>query len=126
MKNILKTCILVITALIGNAYAEQTTPDLNVPENIAQIYVILQEQGEPADGTSKTVDLVSRDKFIANFEIYRNMARKEHKKLIVTAVTKNQEWVQNQIEYKGENLPIALYRDPHASITYSGAEVPLD
>ena len=126
MKNILNTYILVITAFIGNAYAEQTTPDLYVPENIAQVYVILQKQGTPADHTSETLALVSRDDFIANFEVYRIQARTEQKKLIVTAVTKNQEWVQNQIEYKGENLPIALYRDPHASITYSGAEVPLD
>lgn len=126
MRNHLNALLLAITVLIGNAFAGQSNPDLSVPTQVIQVYVILQEPGEPVDGSSNTLDVVSRDKFIAEFERYRNIARQKQVKLIVTAVTDDEKWIQNQIKYRGKNLRRALYRDPHASITYSGAEVPLD
>lgn len=126
MKNVIQACLLTITVFLGNAIAGQDTPDLLVPSQVIQVYVILQEVGEPVDGSSKTLDVVSREKFIADFERYRNIARQKQVKLIVTAVTDDEKWIQNLIKYRGKNLRRALYRDPYASITYSGAEVPLD
>lgn len=126
MRIFLNICVFIVTTLMGNTFAGQSNPDLDVPHQVIQVYVILQEQGEPVDGSSRTLDVVSRDKFISEFERYRNVARQKQVKLIVTAVTDDEQWIQNQIKYKDKNLRRALYRDPHASITYSGAEVPLD
>lgn len=126
MRNAIKACLLVLTIVTSYAFAGQDSPDLSVPAQVIQVYVILQAPGEPIDGSSSTVDVVSRDKFIADFERYRNIAREKQVKLIVTAVTEDEKWIQNQIKYRGKNLRRASYRDPHASITYSGAEVPLD
>lgn len=126
MRNLITTYLLAIAALTGSAFAAETTPDLYVPPQVIQVYVILQASGEPVDGSSTTHDVVSRDKFISEFERYRNVARQKRVKLIVTAATDDEKWIQNQITFRGKNLRRALYRDPHASITYSGAEVPLD
>lgn len=126
MRKNIKNYFLAISIVMGNAYAGQDNPDLSVPIRVTQVYVILQAPGTPIDGSSSTYALVNREEFITEFERYRNVAREKKAKLIVTAVTDNEEWIQNQIEYKGVKLKRALYRDPHASITYSGAEVPLD
>lgn len=126
MKKIIMTIFLAFAIFVGNTFAGENNTDLWVPTQIVQVYVILQEPEEPVDGSSVTLDVVSRDKFIADFERYRNIAKQKKVKLIVTAVTEEEKWIQNQIKYRGKNLRRALYRDPHASITYSGAEVPLD
>lgn len=120
------TVFLFFVMVLSNAFAGQDTPELWVPQQVIQVYVILQNPGEPVDGSSETLDLVSREKFIADFERFKNIARQKRVKLIITAVTEDEQWIQNQIKYKGKNLRRALYRDPHASVTYSGAEVPLD
>lgn len=126
MKALFQACLLAVSVLFTSVLVGQEAADLLVPAQVIQVYVILQEPGEPVDGSSKTLDVVSREKFIADFERYRNNARQKQVKLIVTAVTDDEKWIQNQIKYKGKNLRRAVYRDPHASITYSGAEVPLD
>lgn len=126
MKNIIMTLFFVFVISVANTFAGEDNADLWVPTQIIQVYIILQDVGEPVDGSSSTLDVVSRNKFITDFERYRNIARQKKVKLIVTAVTEDEKWIQNQIKYRGKTLNRALYRDPHASITYSGAEVPLD
>jgi hypothetical protein len=126
MKALFQACLLAVSVLFTRVLVGQEAADLLVPAQVIQVYVILQEPGEPVDGSSKKLDVVSREKFIADFERYRNIARQKQVKLIVTAVTDDENWIQNQIKYKGKNLRRAEYRDPYASITYSGAEVPLD
>jgi hypothetical protein len=59
-------CLSVLLLLCRLATAQ----DVVVPMQIVQVYLILQAPGEPVDGSSSTLDVVTRDKFVADFERY--------------------------------------------------------
>jgi hypothetical protein len=98
-----------------------------IPSNVVWMYVFLQSPDNTGIGSGKEVaTMITPEVFRKNFTMYRGMAKQEKKRLIVTAETKDGLWVQDQIEYKGENLQRAPYYNPGIARVVPGAEIPLD
>ena len=70
--------------------------------------------------------MITPEEFRRNFTRFREMARKENAKLVVTAETENEQWIQGQIRYRGTKLRRAPYYNPGIDKVVPGAEVPTD
>ena len=110
---------------IGIVVAETDIPI--IPPNVAWMYVFIQNPASiERDSGKEVATMITPDDFLKNFSHYKEMARKDNAKLIVTAETKDHRWVQEQILYKGENLVPARYYNPGIDKAVPGAEIPLD
>lgn len=125
MKSI-RLITLLVAFLLGPplAWAQGDLPQ--IPQNVTYMYVFLQKPDSTERGSGREVaTMISSKEFQSNFEKYRDLARKEKAKLVITAETKDGLWVQNQIIYKGAKLQRATYHNPGIDKTVPGAEVPL-
>lgn len=118
---------VIVSLLIGVPLALAQSELPQVPANVAYMYVFLQRPDSTDRGSGREIaTMISPDEFRVNFERYRQLALKEKLQLIVTAETRDGQWVQNQITYKGAKLQRAPYRNPGIDKTVPGAEVPLN
>lgn len=98
-----------------------------VPTSVAHIYVFLQKRDSTGRGSgSEIASMITPKEFQKNFERYRKLARTKKVRLIITAESRDGQWIQDQISYKGIKLQRAAYRNPGIDRTVPGAEVPLD
>jgi len=70
--------------------------------------------------------MVSPNDFKKNLGRYQQLAKKEKMKLVITAATSDNRWVQDQIVYKGLRLQVTEYYNPGTDRIHPGAEIPLD
>lgn len=118
---------LVFTLMVGTSTVLAQAELPLIPPTVAYMYVFLQTPDSTDRGSGREIaTMISPDEFRKNFERYRDLARKEKVKLVITAETKDGQWVQNQISYKGAKLQRAPYRNPGIDKTVPGAEVPLN
>lgn len=98
---------------------------VQLPEGIQMIWVIFQKPGPLKEGTSYLYAYVTPEEFAQRIEEFRDAARSQGMKLIVTAYAGNNQWVDSQIKYNGKLL------EPMVPYFYSGrveygSEVPLE
>lgn len=106
--------------------AVQTAFDIQIPKEIAMIYVFLQKPGVYKDGSSEYIEVVNKNEFIARLPEYIKAAKQANRKLVITAATAGQKkWLHNQIVYKGNYLVPTTYFHPSLHEKYEGAEIPL-
>lgn len=118
---------LVFALVVSTSSASAQGELPQIPASVAYMYVFLQRPDSTDRGSGREIaTMISPDEFRKNFERYRELARKEEAKLIITAETKDGQWIQNQISYKGAKLQRAPYRNPGIDKTVPGAEVPLN
>jgi hypothetical protein len=124
----MKKWLLFFTTLLfsfGTLAAESDVID--IPSSVAWIYVFIQKPDSTARGSGKEIaTMIPPSEFLKNFTRYKEMARSDKAKLIVTAETQDDQWVQNQITYNGDKLHRAPYYNPGIDKVAPGAEIPLD
>ena len=99
---------------------------LEVPSKVTMVWIIMQNQGPLVDGSSEFYEFTNRQGLIANFDSYLDYARKNNKRLFITASDSDESvWYHNNIKYKGSRLKQDLYRSPDQHKNFFGAEVPL-
>jgi hypothetical protein len=100
---------------------------LYVPDEVKKVWIIMQNYGPLIDGSSDFYEFTDRNGLIGNFEKYIDYARKNNKRLIITASDANESsWqYQKEIKYLGVKLKEALYRSPDQKKSFFGVEVPL-
>jgi hypothetical protein len=97
---------------------------LYLPAGVTFTYVFFQEHGPEKSSPCKTHDAVPPGEFIARFEDYREAAKRENVRMIVTAQgASTKDWLQPDIRYRGHPLRIAFYTCN--GFPALGAEVPL-
>lgn len=100
---------------------------LYVPSKITKVWIIMQNHGPLIDGSSNFYEFTDRRGLIANFDKYLYYARKNNKRLVITASNSDESaWYQENIKYKGSRLNEVLYRSPDQQRNFFGVEVPLD
>lgn len=98
-----------------------------IPSNVAWLYVFLQNPTTTAKGSGREIaTMITPEDFRKNFSAYRELAKREKMKLVITAESKDRLWVQDQIRFKGIQLQRAPYYNPGIDRVVPGAEVPLD
>ena len=100
---------------------------LYVPDEVKKVWIIMQDYGPLVDGSSEFYEFTDRNGLIGNFEKYVDYARKNNKRLLITASDANESsWrYQKEIKYLGVKLKEALYRSPDQKKNFFGVEVPL-
>jgi hypothetical protein len=100
---------------------------LQIPSAVEYIYVFLQSPGSTERGTGREIaSMMSPDTFRKNLSRFVETARRERVRLIITASTKEERWIQSQIFYRGERLPVTPYYNAGIDAVRPGVEVPLD
>lgn len=102
--------------------------DLRIPRQVQYLYVFLQTPG-PAE-TAESHRLAAgmpKDEFVKCFEAFREAARSQNMRLIVTATDgQHRSWYQPAIRFRNANLRPVMYKSPDEERTFPGAEVPLN
>jgi|GEM_PF-3303243 hypothetical protein len=100
---------------------------LKIPSTVQYMWVFLQDPVDIGAGSGEEVSsMITPQEFLRDYATYQEKARRNNKKMIVTAETKNGEWVQERIEYRGERLKRARYYNPGIDKVVGGAEFPID
>ena len=103
------------------------TDMLEIPSSVVWMYVFLQNPTSTARGSGEEVTtMITPSDFHKNFTRYKEKARSKKWKLIVTAETRDGQWIQDQISYRGEELLRAPYYNQGIDKVVPGAEIPLD
>lgn len=98
-----------------------------VPSSAQWIYVFIQDPHSLKRGSGREVaTMATTADFLNNFDRYRDMARQDGWKLIVTAESSDGQWVQQQISYRGQMLKRAPYYNPGLDAVRPGAEIPVN
>jgi len=118
--------VLIVVAFATTSIAAEADY-LKIPSSVVWIYVFIQNPDSTAKGSGKEIaTMITPKQFRDSFNRYRDIAKRENAKLIVTAETEGGQWIQNQITYKGESLKIMPYYNPGIGKAVPGAEVPLN
>lgn len=109
---------------LRDSTAPNVKPEMRLPDDIQTIWVILQTKGPIEQAKCRMYAVVSPEQFQDRIEEFRNEAVNNNEKLIVTALSRKGQWI-NQITYGSMQLsPTAPYTC-NGKIDY-GFEIPLD
>jgi hypothetical protein len=97
---------------------------IRLPDDVQTVWVMFQTKGPIEQSKCRTYAVVSSAEFQDRIEEFRNQALKNNEKLIVTALTRQGQWV-NQISYGTKQLSPAAHYTCNGKIDY-GFEIPLD
>lgn len=109
--------------------------EIKIPEDVFEIYTFAQNDGPVVEGSTTRLGLDTPYEFRIQFPKYVDIIKSmKNKKMIITAHTRQDGWVQNQIRINGSPLmQTASYNDPFnvkwpdgRLRVYSGALVPVD
>jgi hypothetical protein len=97
-----------------------------IPSSVMWIYVFAQDSNSVARGSGEDIAaMITPEEFLKNFVSYRSQVAGKNRQLIVTAQTKDGNWVQDQITYKGKRLRPARYYNSGIDRVSPGAEIPI-
>jgi hypothetical protein len=121
-------CLSLFVAFLFSFGAIAAEPDIiEIPSSVVWMYVFIQSPSSTLRGSGKEVaTMITPTDFRKDFTRFKEMARNEKAKLIVTAETQDGQWIQNQIIYRGKKLLRAPYYNPGIDKVVPGAEIPLD
>lgn len=126
MNKLIVAAIVGIISFSSSARADESELP-QIPSSVAWMYVFIQRPDSTSRGSGKEIaTMITPEEFRRNFTRFREMARKENAKLVVTAETENEQWIQGQIRYRGTKLRRAPYYNPGIDKVVPGAEVPTD
>jgi hypothetical protein len=98
---------------------------LYVPVNVTRVWVMFQEHGPEKSSPCRTHDSVTREEFVSRFEEFRQEAKRENVRMIVTARGQSEgQWFQLDMNYRGQPLDHTWYTCN--GVPNEGAEVPLN
>jgi hypothetical protein len=102
--------------------------DLRIPRRVESVYAYLQTHGPVEDAQSeRLVVAMPVAEFVKCFEAFRELARTNNMRLIITATdARDRGWYQRDIIFRGRSLQKADYKSPDEERIFPGAEVPLN